>query len=263
MNMPNTFIDNRDAWLRLSEIDYIGQFVKTWLAFNAWYRSAYTETQDRKIINEIKLLPNPVSNKFRPLLEANSDEANQFRSEISLLHHRLENYDIQTGKGDEKQRITLTNVFLKDKPATSITETHYQRIFSLQRQNNGHVTVEVKKTDGTIVFSKNQIRYDLNDVQMDLGYAALSQNHQSYLRAKYLSISPREVANLLIGPSAPIVCGAHTFRATREDLFAGVVEAIYLMRCTLFHGELSPTRDATACYEPAYRIIRRFLDAIN
>jgi len=47
--MANTFIDNREAWLRMSGIDYLGQFIKTWLAFNAWYRGAYTETQDRKI----------------------------------------------------------------------------------------------------------------------------------------------------------------------------------------------------------------------
>ena len=44
--MPNIFIENRDRWLALSEIDYLGQFVKVWLAFNAWYRSAYDETKE-------------------------------------------------------------------------------------------------------------------------------------------------------------------------------------------------------------------------
>jgi len=51
--MPNMFIENRDAWLRMSDIDSLGQFVKSWLAFNAWYRSAYNEAQDSKIIHEI------------------------------------------------------------------------------------------------------------------------------------------------------------------------------------------------------------------
>jgi len=66
--MPNTFVDHRDAWLRMSDIDYLGQFVKSWLAFNAWYRSAYSETQDRKIINEMKWQANPVLSKLRPML---------------------------------------------------------------------------------------------------------------------------------------------------------------------------------------------------
>ncbi len=48
--MPNTFTDKRDRWLQMSEIDYLGQLVKAWLAFNAWYMSAYTATQDRNIM---------------------------------------------------------------------------------------------------------------------------------------------------------------------------------------------------------------------
>jgi len=68
--MPSTFTDHRDRWLQMSEIDYLGQFVKAWLAFNAWYRSAYSETTDRKIIEEIKWSnPSPIGSKFRPLGE--------------------------------------------------------------------------------------------------------------------------------------------------------------------------------------------------
>ena len=60
-----------------------------------------------------------------------------------------------------------------------------------------------------------------------------------------------------------ISCGAHHFKCGEDYLFAGVVEILYLMRCTLFHGELDPTRDASGCYEPAYRIVRRMLEAIG
>ena len=100
--MPNTFTENRDRWLQMSEVDYLGQFVKAWLAFNAWYRSAYTETQDRKIIEEIKWNPNPIAARFRPLLDHTSEEAEQFRTEIGLMHHRLERYELHYGKGDQK-----------------------------------------------------------------------------------------------------------------------------------------------------------------
>jgi hypothetical protein len=85
----------------MSDIDYLGQFVKTWLAFNAWYRSAYTETHGRRILSEIKWQGNPVLSKLRPMLEANSEEAEQFRGEIGLLHNRLEGYEIHSGKGTD------------------------------------------------------------------------------------------------------------------------------------------------------------------
>lgn len=88
--MANTFIENREAWLRMSEIDYLGQFVKVWLAFNAWYRSAYAESSDRAIVNELKWGSSPIGNALRLLLEDQSEEASQFRGDIGMLHDRLE-----------------------------------------------------------------------------------------------------------------------------------------------------------------------------
>ena len=60
-----------------------------------------------------------------------------------------------------------------------------------------------------------------------------------------------------------IKCGAYGFNCGKEALFAGVVETVYQMRCTLFHGELIPTKDAVSCYEPAFRIVRRFLECVT
>jgi hypothetical protein len=128
--MPNTFIENREAWLRMSDIDYVGQFVKAWLAFNAWYRSAYSENQDRKIIDEFKWQSNPVLNTLRPKLEAQSDEAAQFRAEIGLLHQRLENFELLSGK--TKKRITLRNVFLREAAPCVRTEDRYGILFRVE-----------------------------------------------------------------------------------------------------------------------------------
>jgi hypothetical protein len=54
----------------------------------------------------------------------------------------------------------------------------------------------------------------------------------------------------------------HRFRCGKDVLFAGVAEVLYEMRCILFHGELAPTKEAVACYEPAFRLVRRFLDCV-
>jgi hypothetical protein len=114
--MPNTFIENREAWLRMTETDYIGHVIKAWLAFNAWYRSASSEHQDRKIIDDLKWQPNSILNRLRPLLTVSSEEAEQFRAEIGLVHHRLQAYEIHSGKGEHKERISFTQVFLKQNP---------------------------------------------------------------------------------------------------------------------------------------------------
>jgi hypothetical protein len=260
--MPNTFIDNKDAWLRMSETDYISQFVKTWLAFNAWYRSAYAATSDRSIMEEIKWNANPVLSHLRPLLDVASEEAEQFRADIALLHHRLENYEIAAGKGGDKQRITLTHIYLRDNPPTTKNGNHYGHAFVVERQPNQQIRIEITRNNA-VRFAYQQQAYGLADLEAQPGFQHnLTLNLQAFLRDLYNQAAPKWIANLLGGAQAPIACGAFTFCCGREPLFAGVVEALYLMRCTLFHGELAPTQHAVKCYEPAYRLVRRFLDCV-
>jgi hypothetical protein len=261
--MPNTFAENRDRWMSLSEIDYLGQFVKAWLAFNAWYRNAYMETRDREIINEFKWNPNPVLNKLRPLLLNDTEDAQQYRAEIGLLHHRLENYELHCGKGTEKQRITLTNIYLRDNPPITKTGLHWGYNFTVERQANKQVRIEVKDRKGNIVLNHLQTHFDPTDLEAHGAFKILSTNIQGFLRQLYKQIAPQWVGNLTEGAETPIECGAHKFCCGRDALFAGVVEALYLMRCTLFHGELVPSKEAIACYEPAYRLVRRFIECVS
>lgn len=43
-------------WVRKIDIniDYYSAFIKSWIAFNSWYRSEYTERTDRGIIENLK-----------------------------------------------------------------------------------------------------------------------------------------------------------------------------------------------------------------
>ncbi|MHC5205468.1 hypothetical protein [Pseudomonas chlororaphis] len=262
--MPNTFVDNREAWLRLSEIDYLGQFVKVWLAFNAWYRSAYSETQDRKIINELKWNSNPIANALRPLLETQSEEAEQFRSDIGFLHHRLEHYEIQTGKDEAKQRISFRKIYLRDRPLRIETDSSYGYTFTVERKANGGIDTIVVNKAGNTVLQQSQQKYDLPGLTATPSFSRLRQNQQNCLRALYEKSAPKETADLLSTiATTTIRCGSYSFSCSREELFAATVEVVYLMRCHLFHGELSPTRQASECYEPAYRIVRRFLSSVS
>lgn len=266
--MPNTFIDNRDAWLRMSDVDYLGQFVKAWLAFNAWYRSAYSETQDRKIITEIKWQGNPVLSKLRPLLEAESEEAEQFRAEIGLLHHRLERYELHYGKGEEKKRITLCNIYLRENPPFQTKRPSYGYEFRVERFANKQVKVEVTRKGGKVALLHTQNGFDFSVIESHSDFQQnLTANLQGFLRQLYAQAAPDWIENLsayrdLDPNTREIKCGAYPFYCGKENLFAGTVEVLYQMRNTLFHGELVPTKDAIACYEPAYRLVRRFLECV-
>lgn len=248
----------------MSEIDYLGQFVKVWLAFNAWYRSAYSETQDRKIINELKWNSSPVGSALRPLIGRQSEDAEQFRSDIGLLHHRLEHYEIYTGKDDAKQRITFRRVFLRDRVPKMEQESSWGFTISVERKNNGTVESIVRNRRNVTIFQCQQAKYDVNELLALPAFKALSEKPRGCLRGIYERCSPKELIDLLAHrASAVIKCGSYSFYGTKEDLFAAVIEVIYLMRCHLFHGELSPTRQASECYEPAYRVIRRVINSVS
>jgi hypothetical protein len=265
--MPNTFIENREAWLRMSDIDYVGQFVKTWLAFNAWYRSAYAETKDRKIIDEFKWQSNPIGNTLRPKLEAQSDDAAQLRSEIGLLHQRLENYELLSGKATKK-RITLRNVFLKENLPIVKTDDRYGFLFRAELLASKQVSVSVtRKRGGACLVNLPAAIHDSSALQRAPGFENLSPPQQNVLRRLYSDASPLWFCDLTsyddLEPTSPdLVCGAYTFRCGKDVLFAAVVEVLYEMRCVLFHGELAPSKEAVACYEPAFRLVRRFLDCV-
>ena len=71
------------------------------------------------------------------------------------------------------------------------------------------------------------------------------------------------MTDLVSGSGGPIRAGDVEFQCADTQLFAGLVEVIYAMRNALLHGELQPHDQAFAAYEPAYRIIMRFLDAVR
>jgi hypothetical protein len=269
--MPNPYIDNAQRWLDLSEVDYISHFVKAWLAFNAWYRNAYIHTTDRAIIDELKWDHNEVRNRLVPLLSSFVEEAEQFRSFIGILHHRLENYHLHSGKGSEKKRITFKEVYLKKNDGISEKSG---RIYGMNysvlpdaTKNPMPITCTVTNKRGDQVFCFIQSKYDPIALEHDPGFVSLRANQQGYIKALYQGMNPMIIADLTsyIAKSGrePIPIGTYRFYCSAEELFAGVCEVVFQMRNTLFHGELVPSHEATLCYEPAYHIIRQFLMSIT
>jgi hypothetical protein len=55
------------------------------------------------------------------------------------------------------------------------------------------------------------------------------------------------------------LAGEIEFHCSDDQLFAGLIKVIYAMRDALLHGQLQPHEQAFAAYEPAYRILMRFV----
>ena len=282
--MPNNYVDNKQYWDDLSDIDFITAFVKAWLAFNAWYRSHYNLTQDRQILEQIKFHPNPIKNKAEVMLKPKEkgsrrvsseerfrldQESQELRSNISLLHDRLEKHPLLPfdKKKATYQKISFTNVFLKRKIPTSVSDSFSGLEYYVAVMVNGDNILSIS-TDIISIrsrnnkFSHSQSRYDLEDLTRILNASVLNPQQIVRIKNLYMGVNPEVYANLMGFGEEQIECDAYVFKCSSEDLFAGTVEILYAMRCMLFHGELIPSRDAKLCYEPAYRILKHFLSLV-
>ena len=77
-------------WMNRAEIDYIGPFVKAWAAFNAWFRDASREGQERAMLNWLKSQPNAVRRGILPLMREENDTAPLYRPLKSCSCYRGE-----------------------------------------------------------------------------------------------------------------------------------------------------------------------------
>ena len=80
---------NEQQWKQLIEVDWLGQYVKAWIAFNAWYRNSFSLRDDRDIIDAIKNDESNICSKIENYLSGNSSVQQSFQSAVADLHRSL------------------------------------------------------------------------------------------------------------------------------------------------------------------------------
>jgi len=258
-------------WMNRAEIDYIGPFVKAWAAFNAWYRQASGEAQERAMLNYALANTNSaLRRRVLPLLnDGNATaDAQALKQAISDLQLKLDAIHFEvTRKGGGRERVSLREVCIRPRPLNNENRVRNSHEYRARKVPGGGGEIEITVlvvASGWVRFRHIQAQYDPNDVYEQPAFAAnLSLAQQTNLREFYDGCNPRPVADLVQGGGPVLRAGNMTFQCRSEDLLAGLVETIYTMRNALLHGEVDPDPQVLACYEPAYRIVMQFLKAIQ
>ena len=259
MTLPPHAID----WMSRAEIDYIGPFVKSWAAFNAWYRHVSGERQERAMLNFIISKPNSsLRRHILPMLDTQTPtaEAQGLRQAIYDLHLRLDAIQFEVSHKEVTERISLRSVCIEPRHSLPRPLQHNRHEFKAVKIQGGsiEVTVTVLST-GAVKFKHVQSAYDTQALFGDPDFAKLSDPQQTKLREYFGNCNPRPMSDLVHGAGPALSLGAADFRCTPEALLAGLIEVIYAMRNALLHGEIDPDKQILACYEPAYRIVMTFL----
>lgn len=265
--MANHYTTNKDAWKALADIDYFGMFVKAYIPFNAWLNVTYPQyKRDREKINAIKRETNPFRSKIYSLLDSVSQEGTNFRNNIGELHYLLENHYIF----NQDNRITFSNIILGRNP-DNVKEDSYRGIgFRVQYGNGGtdtHTNCLIKNKKGVAIFHREQDSYNLLELKSCPDFIALKEEYKSRLINCYELVTPDLKRNLLDGFDAEkedqfYLMGRFKFIREKEYVAQGLIEILYNMRNSLFHGELIPDKDVNRVYGAAYKLLRELIEAL-
>lgn len=255
-------------WMARAEIDYLGPFVKAWAAFNAWYRHASGENQERAMLNFIVRNANSaLRRRLLPLLtnENATAESSRLKQGICDLQLKLDAINFELTRKGITERVSLRQVCIQPRNFQREVVERSRHRYVAEKIQGGDIEISVTSiVTGQARFQHIQALYEPATVYAHPDFQNnLSVPQQLNLRRFYDGCNPRPMSDLVQGGGPELAVSTMNFQCTAEELLAGLVETIYAMRNALLHGEVDPDEQVLVCYEPAYRIIMCFLAGIR
>lgn len=259
------YTENAEKWLQLSEIDFFTHFVKSWIPFNAWYRTNYPDAgNDRTAINQIKVGSNRFKDGFRRLIQNSNLESKDFNNNLAQLHYYLENALLSSGDS----QISFTKILEIDKSNLLRTETYrkYQYYINIELEDRSAkvkcVQVTVKNATSTSLnYRHNSFDAEHLNIQAN---TKLTVAQKEYLIPLFNQCNPRKINSLIVGEHEEYMkIGEYCFKKDEGRLFSALVEILYSLRNGLFHGEIVPDKHSSKVYKYAYEVLKNLLDQIH
>lgn len=243
-------------------IDYFSAFIKAWIAFNSWYRSEYSERTDREIIEKIKAQHNRFKGYIETLLDANntSEKSINFKANLAKLQSSLTSAAIVTQeRGGIYDQISFSAIAINN-PKNEANGDYRYTHYSVKRTRQSVCTVVSQKGHpATEYFRFEQDTYDENALEIHGDFKKLGAEQQGQCRAFYREIRPYITESVLKKDKNNNV----VFIAERTKVSRGIIEVLYLLRCSLMHGEVYPDVNSSEVYKYAYQLLSAILKELN
>lgn len=247
-------------WIRKIDIDidYFAAFIKAWIAFNSWYRSEYTERTDRDIIDKIKTQNNHFKGYIETLLDQNntSDESIAFKTNLDKLQNALISAAIVTQERSGAIQQILFSQIAVNNPKFIVEEDYRHTHYSIKRTNAKTTTIVSKKGGSAReYFHFEQDIYDEASLDTHPDFSKLSPEQKGQCKAFYKEVCPY-VTESIVQKNRD---NKTEFITERSKVSRGIIEVLYLLRCSLMHGEVFPDQNSIEVYKYAYYILATIL----
>ncbi len=257
--------NNVQEWVKLIEVDWLGQYAKAWIAFNAWYRKQLGSGRDRHIIQKIKSDEEGICSTIENLFRHTGKESEAFKSNLSELQILLALTNIES-----EGRIISFEAITDYKHTQDIKETVDGIIYEIEMDiKNVQRNVKVKDSSNQIIFngtiSQKAESLEVNEEWFksvfDNTQFSLSISRQETLIAFLKESSP--IHNILAGTKEDCIEIENFQFVNNQNLIVRtIIEILYQLRNTLFHGQIMPTPLIQGVYEPAYLILKRIISLV-
>lgn len=239
------------------KVDYFSAFMKAWIAFNAWYNFSgeVVGANDKDCIEYIASHSNRFKTYTMNLINAEDADGSAYRESIAKLHGALLNAAITTQEYiGVRQAVSFAEVAVKN--ANTLKRKDYNRNrYECSRAHGKTKTVVTVRATGVSVFSFEQEGYDIDVLRQQSGFIALTTTQKAQCEECYQDLTPYRTTSVLETGENKKQIGAYNFVNDAGKISEAIVIILYMLRCCLAHGDISPDESANEVYKFAYEVL--------
>lgn len=239
------------------KVDYFSAFMKAWIAFNAWYNFSgeVSGRTDKDCIEYIASQSNRFKTYTMNLINAEDADGSAYRENIAKLHGALLNAAITTQEYiGVRQSVSFAEVAVKN-ANNRAQKDYYHYHYECSRANGKTKTVVTVKSTGASVFSFEQDGYGIDVLRQQSDFTNLTLTQKQQCEECYKQLTPyRNTSVLDSGPNTKQI-GAYSFINDAGKISEAIVIILYMLRCCLAHGDISPDESANEVYKYAYEVL--------
>lgn len=239
------------------KVDYFSAFMKAWIAFNAWYNFS-GEVEGKTDKDHIQYIASQ-SNRFKTytinLINAEDSEGSAYRENIAKLHGALLNAAITTQEYiGVRQSVSFAEVAVKNENK-SARKDYYLNHYECSRTSGKTKTEITIKSTGALIFSFEQEEYDIEVLKQQSDFIRLTPTQQAQCEECYKQLTPYRNISVLASEQNTKQIGAYNFVNDAGKISEAIVIILYMLRCCLAHGDISPDESANEVYKYAYEVL--------
>ena len=208
---------------------------------------------DRQIIEAIKNDKGDICSKIENFLLGVGTDQKSFQSDIADLHRALSDTVIKS------YGVRISFETIKDyKHAKSVEETRNKIRYKIEINTDQKERIVVVTNSAMKEIFKKTIKRKEEVGNPDAGWFAPLSNPQKETLEGFLREST-PVHNLVNPSKDYLEIGSFKFINNSNLIARAIIETLYQLRNSLFHGEITPDSKTQRVYQPAYLILKSII----